>query len=224
MAFGPRSRASEWKNASTGRWVFRQDRDYLNAIRRLLRSEWYWVQSHTGDQEGFSRPPELARPEILPSWREFPLKGWHVLDRDVARTRMPCPYRLECAPEAGKMIQAHLQKRLCQRSGGTSLVSFSLLRLTQFDREALTWKKWKGGVGKRSRHRRITTLRFDRQRKRTRRLPVHVAPATVTFNASCSSAACTSSVSPCWMFPRKNSSASGSSRNFSTARRIGRAP
>ena len=56
------------------------------------------------------------------------------------------------------------------------------------------------------------------------RLPFHVAPATVTFNASCSPAACTSTVSPCLMFPRKNSSASGSSRYFSTARRIGRAP
>jgi hypothetical protein len=56
------------------------------------------------------------------------------------------------------------------------------------------------------------------------RLPFHVAPATVTFNANCSSAAYTSSVSPWLMFPRKNSSASGSSRNFSTARRIGRAP
>ena len=56
------------------------------------------------------------------------------------------------------------------------------------------------------------------------RLPVHFAPATVTLNASCSPAACTSSVSPCLMLPRRNSSASGSSRYFSTARRIGRAP
>jgi hypothetical protein len=56
------------------------------------------------------------------------------------------------------------------------------------------------------------------------RLPLHVAPATVALNASCSPAACTSSVSPCLMFPRRNSSARGSSRYFSTARRIGRAP
>ena len=55
-------------------------------------------------------------------------------------------------------------------------------------------------------------------------LPVHFAPATVTLNASCSPAACSSSMSPWWMFPRRNSSASGSSRYFSTARRIGRAP
>ena len=175
-------------------------------------------------RKGFHALPSLLDRKSCPLGENFHQTGWQVPDRDVARTRMPCPYRPECAPEARKMIQAHLQKRLCQRSGGTSLVSFSLLRLTQFDREALTWKKWKGGVGKRSRHRRITTLTFDRERKRTRRLPVHVAPATVTFNASCSPAACTSSVSPCWMFPRKNSSASGSSRNFSTARRIGRAP
>src|ERR1700737_3838388 len=37
------------------------------------------------------------------------------------------------------------------------------------------------------------------------RLPVHFAPATVTLNASCSPAACTSSVSPCLRFPRRNS-------------------
>jgi hypothetical protein len=102
--------------------AFQQDRDFLNAIRHLLWSGWCWAQSHASDQEGFSGLPELSRPESPPSWREFPLKGWHVPDRDVTRTRMPCPYRPERAQEARKMIQAHLQKRLCQRSEGTSLV------------------------------------------------------------------------------------------------------
>ena len=47
---------------------------------------------------------------------------------------------------------------------------------------------------------------------------------STTWNASFVPAAVTSSVSPALMPPRSNSSASGSSRNFSTARRIGRAP
>ena len=48
--------------------VFQQDRDSLNAVRLYLLSGWCWVQLHTGDQEGFARPPELVRPEIYTSW------------------------------------------------------------------------------------------------------------------------------------------------------------
>jgi hypothetical protein len=46
----------------------------------------------------------------------------------------------------------------------------------------------------------------------------------ITLNSNFSTAPCTSRVSPALILPRKSSSARGSSRNFSTARRIGRAP
>jgi len=82
--------------------VFQQDRDFLNAIRHLLWSEWSWVRSHIGGQEGFSCLPKLARPEIPPFWRKFPLNGWHVPGRDVARTRMPCRIGRKARKKLGK--------------------------------------------------------------------------------------------------------------------------
>jgi hypothetical protein len=79
--------------------------------------------------------------EILPSWKEFPPDGWRVPDRDAARTRMPCPYRPERARSSKKMIQAHLQKSLCQRSEGHRLFSICSVK-----RRAAEWRRPKNST------------------------------------------------------------------------------
>jgi hypothetical protein len=106
-----------------------------------------------------SGPPELVRPEISPSWREFPLDGWHAPDRDVVRTPMPCPYR------PGMRARSSENDSSPPAEAPMPTIEKDIACLLEFvayhavDREALTWKKWEGGVGKRS--------RFDRKRKRT---------------------------------------------------------
>jgi hypothetical protein len=62
--------------APTHHLSFLLNAGYFKAAKHhLLWSEWSWAQSHTGDQEGFSRLPELARPEIPPFWTRNSVAG-----------------------------------------------------------------------------------------------------------------------------------------------------
>ena len=101
MTFGALSQQANRKAYERDGKMIQQDRDSLNAVRHPLFSGWCWVQSHTVIGKDF-HPAELLRPEFPPFSRDFSLKGCHVSDPDVARTRMPCPYLPDARDKLGK--------------------------------------------------------------------------------------------------------------------------